>query len=63
VVPSRAYLGHEAWPLWALLAGCAAAGQLLEQRTVCGRFTSAPLLAMVLALVLAVAGGSRVLTP
>jgi len=56
-----AHLGHEAWPLWALLTACAAGGQILEQRTVCGRYTSAPLLAMVLALGLAVVGEFHVL--
>jgi hypothetical protein len=52
-----AHLGHEAWPLWALLTACAAGGQILEQRTACGKYTSAPLLAMLLALGLAVVGG------
>ena len=46
------------WSLWALLAACAAAGQVLEQRTVCGRYTSAPLLTMVLGIALASTGAT-----
>jgi uncharacterized membrane protein len=43
-------LFNDGWPLWAAFAACAAAGQVVEQRTPVGAVLSAPLVSMLLAL-------------
>ncbi|KAK9814234.1 hypothetical protein WJX72_002639 [[Myrmecia] bisecta] len=43
---------HVGWLLWTLLALCAAGGQLIERQTPVGRYVSAPLLSLLLALLL-----------
>lgn len=58
VKPAAALMGAagaQDWGLWALLAGCGACGQILEQRTTFGALLSAPLLSMMAGLLLATA--------